>query len=124
MDRVLVIDDDDLMLQVLKEILEQDGYDVTTASSGDSGIKLYNELRHKLVITDLIMPHKDGINVISELKDSYPEIRIIAISGTPRLEKIAAAVAVNANRVIAKPFEQDELLDAVAELLDYTAPSA
>lgn len=124
MEKVLVIDDDDLMLQVLREILEHEGYEVTTASSGDRGLKLFAELNPRVVITDLIMPHKDGINVISELKAACPKVRVIAISGTPRLEKIAAAVEVDANRVIAKPFEQDEILDAVAELLDFTAPSA
>ena len=117
MESVLVIDDDVLMLDVMREMLELDGYEAFTASSGEEGIRVYREKRPDLVITDLIMPHTDGVALISELKREFPKARIIAMSGTPRIEKIAEAVEADVNRVIAKPFEQDELLDAVAELM-------
>lgn len=124
MERILVIDDDDLMLSVLKEILESASYDVSTANSGDRGLELFRSISPDLVITDLIMPRTDGVHVIEEIRRASPDVRIIAVSGTPRIDTMGEAVRAEANRVIAKPFDQDEILDAIAELLEYTAPSA
>lgn len=118
METILVIDDDPLILDVVKEILELDNYTVETALSGAEGIEKHRKSPADLVITDLIMPHKDGISVISELKKDFPGLRIIAMTGTPKVEKLAAAVCADVNRVIAKPFDQEELLEAVAQLID------
>jgi len=124
MEHVLVIDDDDLMLSVMREILESAHYYVTTADNGDCGIELFRTEMPEVVITDLIMPRTDGVHVIEAIRRISPDVPIIAVSGTPRLETIDNAVRAEANRVIAKPFDQDEILDAIAELLEYTAPSA
>lgn len=119
MELVLVIDDDSLMVDVVREILEMGGYKVMTATSGERGLALTKKLNPSVVITDLIMPITDGIHVINEIRAHSPNVRIIAISGTPRIEHLTRAVQAEAHRVIAKPFEQDELLDAVAELMDF-----
>lgn len=119
MERVLVIDDDSLMVEVLREILEAGGYEVFTATSGERGLALIDETHPEVVITDLIMPHTDGVHVINEIRAHSPGVRVIAISGTPRVEHLTRAVLAEAHRVIAKPFEQDELLDAVAELMEF-----
>ena len=124
MEQVLVIDDDSLMLDVVREILQLGGYSVLTASSGERGLELVKASHPALVITDLIMPITDGVHVINEIRAHAPETRIIAISGTPRIEHLTRALMAEANRVIAKPFEQDELLDAVAQLLDYPKVTA
>lgn len=124
MERVLVIDDDSLMVDVVRELLEQDGYKVATATSGEEGLSMMKGFDPDVVITDLIMPHKDGVYVISEIRAQFPDVRVMAMSGTPRVENMTRAVMAEANRVLAKPFEQDELLDAVAELMEYTAPPA
>jgi two-component system chemotaxis response regulator CheY len=124
MDRILIIDDDDLMLAVLGEILELGGYEVAMANSGERGLELFNSLSPALVITDLIMPHTDGVHVIAEVRRRSPDVSIIAISGTPRIDTMGEAVHADANRIIAKPFDQDEILDAVAELLQFTAKTA
>ena len=124
MDTILVIDDDPLILDVVREILELDNYAVETALSGAEGIEKHREHQADLVITDLIMPHKDGLSVISELKKEFPGVRIIAMTGTPKVEKLLAAVQADVNRVIAKPFDQEELLEAVAQLMDDEAAPA
>ncbi len=124
MDTILVIDDDPLILDVVREILELDNYAVETALSGAEGIDKHREHPADLVITDLIMPHKDGLSVISELKKEFPGVRIIAMTGTPKVEKLLAAVQADVNRVIAKPFDQEELLEAVAQLMDDEAAPA
>lgn len=124
MGTILVIDDDPLLLDVVREILQIDHHEVRIAPGGAEGIKNYRESPADLVITDLIMPHKDGVSVIVELKEEFPEVRIIAMTGTPKLEKLAEAVRAHVNRVIAKPFDQEELLEAVAQLMtDETSPS-
>ena len=92
MDRVLIIDDDDLMLSVLGEILESGGYEVTATNSGERGIELFGRLNPALVITDLIMPHTDGVHVIGEIRRRSQSVRIIAISGTPRIDTMGDAV--------------------------------
>jgi two-component system chemotaxis response regulator CheY len=123
MERVLIIDDDDLMLEILRELLEQGGgYEVVIANNGVRGVELFKTLNPGLVITDLIMPHTNGVHVIQEIRRHSPNARIIAMSGTPRIDTLAEAVQAQANRVITKPFDQDEILDAMAELLDYSAP--
>lgn len=124
MDQVLVIDDDSLMLDVVREILETGGYEVRTANSGERGLAMLEKGHPSVVITDLIMPHTDGVHVINEIRAHAPEVRIIAMSGTPRTEHLSRAAMAEAHRVIAKPFEQDELLDAVAELMDYHPTAA
>ncbi len=124
MDTILVIDDDPLILDVVREILELDNYAVETALSGAEGIDKHRKHPADLVITDLIMPHKDGLSVISELKKEFPGVRIIAMTGTPKVEKLLAAVQADVNRVIAKPFDQEELLEAVAQLMDDEAAPA
>ncbi len=118
-ERILIVDDEMPMREVVAEILELDGYAVETASDGIEGLKKYRKGKFDLVITDLIMPHQDGISMISELKKEFPDARVIAISGTQRMTLITDAVEVNANRIVAKPFDQRELLDAVAQLLDH-----
>ena len=124
MDTILIIDDDPLMVDVLREMLEHAGYDVRTALGGADGIKAYHDSQANVVITDLIMPNKDGVSVIADLKKEFPGSRIIAMSGTPDVEKYAKAVAAEVNRIIIKPFESDELLDAVAQLIDSAAPAS
>ncbi len=121
METILVIDDDPLILDVVREILELDNYVVETALSGAEGIEKHRKSQADLVITDLIMPHKDGISVISELKKEFPGLRIIAMTGTPKIETVAKAVSADVNRVLAKPFDQEELLEAVAQLIDVEA---
>ena len=80
MKRILVIDDDFLTLDVLKRMLEIEGYEVVTALNGQEGIDIFHQSIIDLVITDLVMPVKDGLRTIMELRQEKPELPIIAIS--------------------------------------------
>ena len=84
MKRLLVIDDDDQMRQMLKQMLERAGYEIIDAPDGQTGIELYRQNPTDLIITDLIMPQKDGMETIIELKRDFPNVKIIAISGGSR----------------------------------------
>ena len=80
--RILVLDDENEILEMITKMLNEEGYDVITAVNGIEGLKLLNrESNIDLVISDIIMPEKEGIGTIIELKNDFPEVKIFAISG-------------------------------------------
>lgn len=120
MPSILIIDDDAQILKMLRQILERESYDVTEAFNGKQGLRLYRENPTDLVITDIIMPEKEGIEIIIELKRDYPDVKIIAISGGGRInpeDYLDIAKKLGAHRIFTKPVERKELLNAVRELL-------
>jgi len=121
MARILIIDDDEQIVDMLSQTLEREGYDIATASDGDEGLDRFRENPADLIITDLIMPEKEGIEIIIELRATYPNIKIIAISGGARTapeEYLALAKGLGAQHTFTKPVNRDELLSAIHELLN------
>lgn len=119
MTRILVIDDEELVRETLLVALETHGYDVFEAVDGEDGMRRFDECSPDLVITDLIMPKKDGLEVIAEIKERSPETRIIAISGGSRLSNTSPldlAAELGADAVLKKPFSLQDILETVAEL--------
>jgi CheY-like chemotaxis protein len=120
MARILIIDDDVQTLNMLRKMLEREGYEVMDAPDGKEGLKLYRENPTDLIITDLIMPEMEGIETIQELKQDFPDIKIIAMSGGGRVgpgDYLHLAKMLGAQRTFAKPVERKELLKAIRELL-------
>ena len=121
MSRILIIDDDDQMRMMLKQTLERAGYEVIDAPDGDKGIQLMRETSADLVITDLIMPEKDGMETVIELKREFPDIKIIAVSGGSRAidprDYLHYATQAGAMKTFTKPFDPKEILEAIIELL-------
>ena len=118
--RILVIDDEVLVRDMLRQTLERAGYEVTDAGDGKQGIVQLREQPVDLVITDILMPEQEGIETIGILRKDFPQVKILAISGGGRkgtLEVLPAAQALGAHRTVAKPFERKELLDAVSALV-------
>lgn len=119
--RVLVIDDDQQMRKLLRQVMEWAGYEVMEAEDGRAGMKIQQQIQADLVITDLIMPEQEGLETITALKNMYPSVRIIAISGGGRIGPEAylpAAKELGADRVFSKPFDVKELAQTVKELLE------
>jgi CheY-like chemotaxis protein len=117
---ILVIDDELFMLDFVRKILESAQHKVLVATSADSGIEAYREHRPELVITDLIMPEKDGLEAIQDLRRINPAARIIAISGGGRsgyTNALEAAKAFGARATIRKPFSPNVLIAAVDKAL-------
>jgi len=117
---ILIIDDDTEIREVLRQILERAGYEVMEASDGREGINLYRERQADLIITDIVMPKKDGLETITDLKVEFPGSKIIAISGGGRLDPkpyLELAEGFGADRLLTKPFGHEELLEAVQALL-------
>ena len=79
--RILIIDDDDQFLGILRITLEKAGYDVYTAGNGTEGFKILAEYSVDLVVTDILMPEKEGIETIVKLRREFPGLKIIAVSG-------------------------------------------
>ena len=118
MAQILIIDDEEKFRHVLKEILEFAGHEVLEANDGAEALKVYSSFRAELVMTDINMPGKDGIETIMELRREYPGVKIIAMSGgSVGNSRIEMAKYLGADRTLDKPFYTREILDAVDLLL-------
>lgn len=120
MSAILVIDDDASVREVVSEMLRMEGHDVTIAENGREAIAKLAGQRFDLIITDLIMPEKEGIETIAEIRRSDAEIRILAISGGGRLgpgDYLETARYIGADATLAKPFARQDLLAAIKPLL-------
>lgn len=105
---ILIVDDDPQMRLALKHILLREGYDVTEAGDGDAALKAIARAAFDLVIMDLIMPGKEGIETIMELRKTRPKLKIIAMSGGSRLDmtdSLGIARHCGASYILSKPFE-------------------
>jgi len=111
--RVLVIEDNGDMRNLLRLVLEDAGHDVLTATHGKEGLAYVNGHRVDVVVTDLFMPEMDGIEVIAALRQQFPGVRIVAMSGRPGVDYLPVARELGAAQILRKPFEMDELLSAV-----------
>ena len=117
---ILLVDDDEQYRAMLLEVLSQAGYEVYPARDGDQALQIYSEWPTDLVITDLIMPGKEGLETIQELRDNNQRVKIIAISGGGRMTPesyLTMAKRFGADRTLAKPFPHRELLEAVDQIL-------
>ncbi|MDY6857136.1 MAG: response regulator [Thermodesulfobacteriota bacterium] len=113
---ILIIDDDIQFRGMLREMLKLTGYDVEEASNGKEGMRLYKENPFDLIITDIIMPEQEGIETIIELRRSFPDVKIIAISGGGRInaeDHLQMAKALGAIQTLTKPFGREKLVEAI-----------
>ena len=120
MSEILVVDDDLAVLDVMSEMLRLEGHEVTVAENGVDAVQCVNDAEFDLVITDLIMPEKEGLETIADIRRSRADLPIIAISGGGRLgptDYLETARFIGANATLAKPFARQELLSTVESLL-------
>lgn len=118
--RILVVDDEKSWRDVLEYTLSLDGFQVLTAADGQEAVGLARMMRFDLVITDMIMPRKEGIETIMELRALSPGIRIIAMSGGlsgGTGDFLPLAKTLGASAVLRKPFERQEFIDTVRSVL-------
>ena len=121
MKRILVVDDEEQICSLLTQMLEHEGFDVDTAENGEQGLSLVSKKAYDLVITDMIMPVKDGLKLIMELVRDYPDLRILAISGggAIKAERYLTMAGYLGDEIatLEKPFTLEALLARVNELL-------
>jgi len=120
MARILLVDDDPQVLGVLKKTFEREGYEVVEARDGCQALRLYDPEAIDLVVTDIVMPEKEGIATIREIRQRNPQARIIAISGGGRIapaDYLHWAQRFGVEHTFTKPIKRQEILQAIAELL-------
>ena len=120
MARILVVDDDELARFTIREILTMAGHEITEAENGDEAIKSQKAKPFDLIVTDIIMPGKDGVETITELKQDDPALVILAISAGGPLgdaDFLQRALDVGADDILAKPFSEDSLVEKVNQCL-------
>ena len=123
---VLVIDDNPRVLTSMKAMLEALGFDVSVAGDGDEGLRHFREEPCDLVISDIIMPKKDGFETVRELREITQDVPIIVMSGGSKLggsareatrDALDLAETLGATRTISKPFSEDDLIKVIRECL-------
>jgi DNA-binding NtrC family response regulator len=114
--KLLVVDDEGIVLESCRKVLEAEGYSVTLAKSADEALAVIEKEDFSLLLMDLKMPLHDGIYLIKELKQRKKEIPIIVMSGYSTQETIAEADTMGANLFLPKPFTPDELIEAIREI--------
>src|SRR2546425_2286112 len=120
MARILVIDDEDVVRHMLCTVLELHGHEVIEASHGKEALKLQQASPPDLVMTDILMPEKDGIEVIMALRREAPGLKVIAMSGGGRFKQVEAldtAKMLGAVATLRKPFDLDVMLETVKQVL-------
>jgi DNA-binding response OmpR family regulator len=117
--RILLIEDQDLIRGLLRDTLELAGHTVIEAPNGADGLDLFRQAGADLVITDIVMPDKDGLEVVRALREQVPPVNIIAISGAgdSAEDYLDRAYRMGAVKVLRKPFPLAALIAAIDELL-------
>lgn len=117
--RILLVDDDKRFRKLVTLMLTTDGYTVQEASDGFGAMAAYRQQRPDVILMDILMPQKEGLETIRELRGMDPKVKIIAMStsGEERAGHLDIAVRFGAIRALRKPFARGELLAVVAEVI-------
>ncbi len=123
--RILFVDDEPNVRQGLRRMLHpwSDTWDIAFAANGEEALDLMQCLPFDVVITDILMPEKDGLETIQELRRHYPDVKIVAVSGGGQrgnLYFLDIAKKLGAHCTLQKPFTPSELIKTIQELLGYT----
>ena len=117
---VLLLEDNEPYRTLIVEVLTLAGFEVCAAPDGRRVSQILHERRIDLVVTDLVMPERDGIETLTELRYSHPQLPVIAISGDVPMNRdlyLTIAEKLGASRVIAKPFKMEQLVAAAREAI-------
>ncbi|MCR4930712.1 MAG: response regulator [Lachnospiraceae bacterium] len=115
---ILIVDDAAFMRMMIKDILSKNGYTVAgEAENGVKAIEKYNELKPDLVLMDITMPDKDGIQALKDIKASDPNAKIIMCSAMGQQAMVIESIQAGAKDFIVKPFQPDRVLEAVKKVV-------
>jgi DNA-binding response OmpR family regulator len=115
MTKILLVEDEERIRSLLKEVLESEGYEVQEASSGKEALQSHARSSPDLILTDIVMPDTEGIEMIIKIRKSDPNVKIVAMSGGDYLDM---AKKLGADCTLTKPFSNQTLLDAVKATLE------
>ena len=118
---ILLVDDEDLLREGVREILEMSDYTVIEARDGEEALSQFAVNNVDMVMSDVVMPNMDGVDLVSRLRESFPDIPILTISGGSRVVSarfgLDSALLSGANASLTKPFTAKQLIEKVKELL-------
>lgn len=126
MARIMIVEDDSAVRRLVRRLLEGEGHTVIEEPDGRSALRHFAGDPADLVISDVYMPDMDGLELLERLREAFPEVRVIVISGGGRLRTMSVledAKGMGAARVIAKPFSPEEFRSAVREVLSASRPT-
>jgi YesN/AraC family two-component response regulator len=121
MAKILIIDDDPSILTMLKRMLEKAGHEVDIASNGKEGLEKIESCPPDLLVTDIVMPEKEGLELIVFLRKKNPGLKIVAISGGGRFHYegyLTSAKMLGADLTFQKPLVHKEFIQAISDLLN------
>ena len=112
--RILIIDDDEDFRSYVYDLLTSRGYKVLTAANGNEGLKTINRDEIDIILVDMVMPEREGVETIMEVRVTHPNIKIIAMSGAVRHDTyLKLAGELGADITLSKPFEKGDVLNAI-----------
>lgn len=115
--KILIVEDDELMIKILQFVLKKEGYQLTIAKDGLNAIERIPVIEPDMVLTDVMLPYKSGLEVINFIKDKYPAIPVIVLSALGEEERtVVEAFKLGADDFVAKPFNPNELILRVKRL--------
>jgi DNA-binding NtrC family response regulator len=117
---ILIIDDDPEILRVLRKVLESAGHEVTEAPDGKKALRWFAGRPTDLVVTDIYMPEMDGLELLMRMREAFPEVRVVAMSGGGFIDKsqiLKAAGILGAREILEKPFTTEQILECVERAL-------
>lgn len=120
MAKILVVDDEELVRLTLRQMLEAEGHEIMEARNGREALSIHTSTPADLVLTDIIMPEQEGIEMIIQLRRKDPQVKIVAISGGGRMKNLdflKIAANVGADATLTKPFSTQELSEVVTGCL-------
>lgn len=118
MSRILIVDDSRMSRRMLRSILEGIGYEIAgEATDGEEGFALYKELKPDAVTMDITMPQKDGISCLKDIKEFDPNAKVVMVTAAGQSNKLMEAIKSGAKEFICKPYEPEQVINAMKEVL-------
>jgi DNA-binding NtrC family response regulator len=122
--RAIVIDDEQIVLDSVKKILSEEGFDVVTATGGGAGVSHAISEAFDIVLTDIRMPDIDGFKVIRDIRKFKPAVPIVIITGYASVNSAVQAMKLGASQYLEKPFTPEQLIQTVRAAIDLSSPDA
>jgi CheY-like chemotaxis protein len=120
--KILLIEDDPVAADVLEALMRRMGHEIERADNGVQGVALFSAVRHDVVVVDLLMPGKPGLEALLDIRQLSPTVKLIAISGgspvQPAHGALSSAPCMGADATLSKPFSGAELAETIARVLE------
>ncbi|WP_026705504.1 response regulator transcription factor [Flavobacterium soli] len=117
--KILIVEDDELMIKILQFVLKKEGYQLTIAKDGLNAIERIPIIEPDMVLTDVMLPYKSGLEVVNYIKENFPNMPVIVLSALGEEERtVVEAFKLGADDFVAKPFNPNELILRVKRLFN------